>query len=74
VELKEFTLKEMDEMFRIYQIFKEKILNSDRNLEQSVKVRQEIENSIHCYRVLYKEKRKIKFHQTTLHQFLSKKE
>lgn len=71
---KEFTLKEMDEMFRVAEIFKDKILNGDPNLERSMKVRQEIENSIRCYRVLYEEKRKKKFYQTTLHQFLSRKE
>jgi hypothetical protein len=43
---KEVTLKEMDEMFRIAEIFKEKILNGDLNLEQSMKVCQEIENPI----------------------------
>jgi hypothetical protein len=71
---KEFTLKEMDEMFRIAEIFKEKILNGNPNLERSMEVRQETENSIRCYRVLYEEKRKRMFYQTTLHQFLSKKE
>jgi hypothetical protein len=30
---KEFTLKEMDEMFRITEMFKEKMLNGDPNLE-----------------------------------------
>jgi hypothetical protein len=71
---KEFDLKEMDEMFRIAELFKEKILNDDPNLERPLKVRQEIENSIRCYRVLYEEKRKNKFHHTNLHQFLSEKE
>jgi hypothetical protein len=53
---KEFTLKEMDEIFRNAEIFKEKIMNGDPNLERSMKDRQEIENSIRCYRVLYEEK------------------
>jgi hypothetical protein len=70
---KEFDLKEIDEMFRIAVIFKEKILNGDHNLERPLKVRQETENSFRCYRVLYEEKKK-KFHHTTLHQFLFKKE
>jgi hypothetical protein len=59
-------------MFRIVEIFKEKILNGDPNLERSMKVRQEIGNSIRCYRVLYKEKGKKKFHQTILRKFLFK--
>jgi hypothetical protein len=50
----------MDEMFRIAEIFKERILNGDPNLERSMKVRQEIENSIRCYRVLYEEKKEKK--------------
>jgi hypothetical protein len=62
---KEFTLKEMGEMFKIDEIF---------NLERPMKVRQETENSIRCYRVLYEEKIKKKSHRTTLHQFLYKKE
>jgi 7-keto-8-aminopelargonate synthetase-like enzyme len=70
---KEITIKEMNEMFRIAEILKEKILNDYPNLEQSAKVHQETENSIRCYGVLYEGKRKT-FHQTTLHQFLSKKE
>jgi hypothetical protein len=84
VALKGFTLTAMDEMFRISEIFKEKILNGDSNLKRSMKVCHEIENSIPCYRVLYekkkrkkerkKKKRKKNFHQTTLHQFLYKKE
>jgi hypothetical protein len=53
---KEFTLKKIDEMFRTAEIFKEKILNGDPNLERSTKVRQETENSIRCYRVLYEGK------------------
>jgi hypothetical protein len=40
------------------EIFKEKIFNGDPDLERSMKVRQEIENSIRCYQVLYEEKRK----------------
>ena len=51
----------MDEIFRVAEIFKDnKILNSDPNLEWSMKIRQEIENSIRCYRVLYEEKNKEK--------------
>jgi hypothetical protein len=64
----------MEKIFRIADIFKERNLNDDPNFEQSVKVGQETENSICCYRVLYEEKGKKKFHQTTLHQFVSKKE
>jgi hypothetical protein len=55
---KEFDLKEMNEMFRIAEIFKERILNGDPNLERPIKVRQETENSFRCYQVLYEEKRK----------------
>jgi hypothetical protein len=55
---KKFTLKEMDEMFRSAEMFKEKILNGDPNLERPMKVRQQTENSIRCYRVLYDEKTK----------------
>jgi hypothetical protein len=44
-------------MFRIADIFKEGILNGDPNLERSIKVLQEIENFIRCYRVLYEETR-----------------
>jgi ASC-1-like (ASCH) protein len=58
---KEFTLKEMDGIFRIAEIFKEKILSIDPNLERSMKVRQEIENSIRCYRALYEEKKERKY-------------
>jgi predicted transcriptional regulator len=36
------------QMFRIAEIFKDKILNGDPNLDRSMKVCQEIENSIHC--------------------------
>jgi hypothetical protein len=54
---KEFTPKEMDEMFRTAKIFKEKYLNGDPNLGRSMKVRQEIEYSIGCYRVLYEKKK-----------------
>jgi hypothetical protein len=58
--------------FRIAEIFKEEILNGDPNLERSANGRQDrqhTENSIRCYRVLYKEKTEKKIHQTTLHQF-----
>jgi hypothetical protein len=58
----------------VLKFLKRKILNGDPNLERSMTVRQEIENSIRCYRVSYEEKIKKNFHQTTVHQFLSKKE
>jgi hypothetical protein len=45
-------------MLKGKEILKEKILKGDSNLERSMKVRQESETSILCYRVSYEEEKK----------------
>jgi hypothetical protein len=56
----EFTLKEMDEMFRIAEIFKEKSWTVILILSDQWKFVRKLKISIRCYRVLYEEKGKKK--------------
>ena len=72
---KELTLNDLDEMFRLMENFKQRMMDSDPDIDRSMQVRRNLENDIKCYRKLYEEKKKAKnekYVQTSLLKFFSK--
>ncbi|KAK9728863.1 hypothetical protein QE152_g16999 [Popillia japonica] len=57
-ETKEFTLKELEEIFRIGELYKQKIMDGDPNLARSLRVSREIDKAVFCFKVMYEETKK----------------
>ena len=55
---KELTVKELEEILRIGEVLKEKIVNVDPILQKSIQVSRETDKAIYCYKLMCDEKKK----------------
>ena len=69
IKTKEFSVKELEEMFRACDLVKKYIVDGDPNLECSMRVSREIDKAVFCYKVMYDEKKKKSLKQMTLLQY-----
>ena len=69
IETKEFSVKELEEMFIAWDLLKKNIVDGDPNLERSMRVSREIDKAVLCYKVMYDKKKKKSMKQKTLLQY-----
>ena len=65
IETREFSVKELEEMFIACDLLKKNIVDGDQNLECSMRVSRDV----FCYKVMYDKKKKKSMKQRTLLQY-----
>jgi hypothetical protein len=66
VRVKEFTLKEFEDVFRAVEVVKQKIMDADPNLDRSMQIPRDVNKALCVYRHMYEDLKKEKTVQSML--------
>ncbi|KAM9033903.1 uncharacterized protein LOC105749892 [Sarcophilus harrisii] len=69
MQMKEFTLKEFEDLFRAAEVMKQKIMNADPNVSRSIQIRQNVDRALCIYQHMYEDLKK-KTVQPTLLKYI----
>ncbi|XP_051842461.1 uncharacterized protein LOC127554692 [Antechinus flavipes] len=58
MQMKEFTLKEFEDLFRAVEVMKQKIMNADPNVSRSIQIRQNVDRALCIYQHMYEDLKK----------------
>ncbi|XP_044522035.1 uncharacterized protein LOC123238854 [Gracilinanus agilis] len=66
VQMKEFTLKEFEDIFQAVEVMKQKIMNADPNVSRSIQIRQDVDKALCTYQHMYENLKKNTVQSTLL--------
>jgi hypothetical protein len=69
MQMKEFTLKEFEDIFQAIEVVKQKIVDADLNLHQSMQIRRDMDKALCVYQHMYEDIKKEKTVQSTLRKY-----
>jgi hypothetical protein len=72
VQVKEFTLKESEDIFRAVEVVKRKIMDADPNLNRSMQISRDVDKALCVYQHIYEDLKKEKTFQSTLLKYFER--
>jgi hypothetical protein len=72
VQLKEFTLKEFEDIFRAVEVVKQQIMDADRNFDRNMQIRRDVDNALCVNQRMYEDLQKEKAVQSTLLKYFER--
>jgi hypothetical protein len=72
IEVKEFTLKEFEYIFRYLEVMEQKNVNADRSLDRSMQNRRDVDKVLCVYQHMYEDLKKEKTVQSTLLKYFER--
>jgi hypothetical protein len=58
MQVKEFTLKEFGDIFRAVEVVNQKIMDADPNLDRSMQIHRDVDNTLCVYQHMYEDLKK----------------
>jgi hypothetical protein len=72
MQVKEFTLKEFEDIVRAVEVVKQKIMDADPNPDRSMQIRRDVDNALCVYQYMYEDLKKEKTVQYTLLKYFER--
>jgi hypothetical protein len=72
MQVKEFTLKESEDIFRAAKVVKQKLMDADHNLDRSMQIRRDVGKALCVYQHIYGDLKKEKTVQSTLLKYFER--
>ncbi|XP_036597382.1 tigger transposable element-derived protein 1-like [Trichosurus vulpecula] len=66
MQMKEFTLKEFEDIFQALEVVKQKIVDADPNVDRRIQIHQDVDKALCTYQRMYEDLKKEKTIQSTL--------